>query len=204
MVLNADDVVYVDGIVALVQALTDDPGSDVAYADAAHIDENDNVIEPYPTRPFDADALIEGCYICQPSSIVRRRAYEAAGGMNSALDYALDYDLWIRLARSGRFRKIEGVAAASRMHATNKTLAGRSSVFREVFSVLRAHYGFIPYSWSYAYASWLIYRNDGFFEQPPHSIVSVLASLGVGLSLNPRHPGRAFGDWFRHRSLGRR
>ncbi len=204
VVLNADDLLYADGVTLLVEALTAHPGAAAAYGDAVHIDENERVLSRYPTRSFDRDALLESCYICQPASVIRRAAFEAEGGMNPRLEVALDYDLWIRLARRRTFHKIEPVVAASRMHRENKTLARRGEVFREALGILRAHYGYVPYSWSYAYASWLLHRKDGFFEQPPLSRTAVLAALGLGLWLNPTRPRRYFEDWYGHRSAGRR
>jgi glycosyltransferase involved in cell wall biosynthesis len=204
VVLNADDLLYANGVTLLVEALAASPGAAAAYGDAVHVDENDCVLGRYPTRSFDRDALLESCYICQPASAIRRTAFEAEGGMNPRLEVALDYDLWIRLARGHTFHKLEGVVAASRMHRENKTLARRGEVFREALAVLRAHYGYFPYSWSYAYASWLLHRKDGFFEQPPRSRAAVVAALGLGLWLNPTRPRRYFEDWYGHRSAGRR
>jgi glycosyltransferase involved in cell wall biosynthesis len=204
VVLNADDILYADGVTLLVAALTANHDVAAAYGDAVHVDENERVLSRYPTRAFDRDALLESCYICQPASAIRRTAFEAEGGMNTRLEVALDYDLWIRLARRHTFQKVEGVVAASRMHRENKTLARRGEVFREALQVLRAHYGYVPYSWSYAYASWLLHRKDGFFEPPPQSRAAVVASLGLGLWLNRTRPRRYFDDWYGHRSAARR
>jgi GT2 family glycosyltransferase len=203
-VLNADDVLYRGGVAALAGALARDPQAVAAYGEAHHIGSNDDVLGLYPTRPFDPAALREGCYICHPASAVRRAAFEAAGGLDERLDYAMDYDLWIRLARVGRFTKIDDVVAGSRMHRDNKTLARRGEVHREVVRILRAHYGYVPYAWAFAYASWLVDKNDQFFDAPRSRVRAVLLSLGLGLTLNPRHPVQYLGDWYAHRAVGRR
>ena len=124
--------------------------------------------------------------------------------MDERLDFAMDYDFWIRLARGGEFVKIDDLVAGSRMHRGNKTLALRGEVHREVVRVLRAHYGYVPYPWAYAYASWLLDKNDQFFDAPRSTPAAVLFSLALGLKLNPRHPFRYFGDWYAHRAVGRR
>jgi GT2 family glycosyltransferase len=203
VILNADDVLYPQAVARLVEALERDPEAVAAYGEAVHAGESDDVIEPYPTQPFDPASFLESCYICQPASAVRRAAFEAIGGMDARLDLALDYDFWIRLARYGRFVQIGDVVAVSRMHAANKTLRRRGDVYREVVRVLRAHYGYVPYSWSYAYASWLMQRTDGFFEPRTASPAAVLGSLALGLWLNPRHLARYLRDWYAHRSFRR-
>jgi len=204
LILNADDVVYPGGVAALVAGLARAPGALAVYGDAVHIGDDDAVIDRYPTQPFDRDALRESCYICQPAAAVRRTAFDAVGGMTAELDFAMDYDFWIRLARRGDFAKIDALVAGSRMHRGNKTLARRGDVHREVIRVLRTHYGYVPYAWAYAYASWLLDRNDQFFDAPRAKRSAVLFSLGLGLTLNPLRPFRYFGDWYAHRAVGRR
>ncbi len=203
LVLNADDVLYPTAVAALVDALSRAPSASAAYGEAVHIADDDTVIERYPTRPFDREALRESCYICQPAAAVRRSAWDAVGGMNARLDLAMDYDFWIRLAQRGEFTKIDDLVAASRMHRDNKTLARRGEVHREVLRILRTHYGYAPYAWVYAYASWLLDKNDQFFDASRFKRTAVLLSLGLGLTLNLRHPLRYLGDWYAHRALGR-
>lgn len=204
VVLNADDVLYPGAVAALAAALDRAPDALAAYGEAVHIADDDAVIERYPTRSFDADALRDGCYICQPAAAVRRTAFDAVGGMDAQLDYAMDYDFWIRLARRGRFVKIDDVVAGSRMHRDNKTLGRRGAAHREIVRLLRRHYGYVPYAWAYAYASWLLDKKDQFFEAPRFTRAAVLFSLGLGLALNVRHPFQYFGDWYAHRAIGRR
>ena len=204
LILNADDILYPDGVAALVAGFARAPGALAVYGEAVHIGDDDAVIERYPTQPFDRDALSESCYICQPAAAVRRTAFDAVGGMTAELDFAMDYDFWIRLARRGDFAKVDTLVAASRMHRDNKPLARRGDVHREVIRVLRHHYGYVPYGWAYAYASWLLDHNDQYFDAPRAKRSAVLFSLGLGLTLNPRRPLRYFGDWYAHRAVGRR
>lgn len=204
LVLNADDVLYPGGVAALVDALARAPDALAAYGEAVHIAEDDGVIERYPTQSFDREALRESCFICQPAAAVRRTAWTAVGGMNPRLDLAMDYDFWIRLAQRGALVKSDDLVAGSRMHRGNKTLARRGEVHREVLAILRTHYGYAPYAWVYAYASWLLDKNDQFFDAARFKRTAVLFSLGLGIRLNLRHPLRYIGDWYAHRALGRR
>jgi glycosyltransferase involved in cell wall biosynthesis len=204
MVLNADDVLFPDGAAALVEALSGDARAAAAYGEAVHIGPDDAVLAAYPTKPFDAAALIEECYICHPAAAVRRAAFEAVGGLDERLDVALDYDFWIRLARHAGFTHTGRLIAASRMHRGNKTLARRGQVYAEVFRVLRRHYRYIPYTWVAGYASWLLDRKDQFFEAPRRSPLTAPLALGLGLGLNPLRPLRYLRDWYAHRAIAAR
>ncbi|HEY4439452.1 MAG TPA: glycosyltransferase [Candidatus Elarobacter sp.] len=203
VVLNADDVLEPDGIAALVTALAHEPDAVAAYGEALHVAADDAVISRYPTESFDPHALRERCYICQPAAAVRRTAFDAVGGMDARLDVAMDYDFWIRLARYGRFVHTEALVARSRMHEDNKTLARRGEVYREVIGILRRRYGYVPYGWAYAYASWLLHRGDQFFTPPPRSRIAVLFALALGVALNPLQPLRSVRDWYGHRTVAR-
>jgi GT2 family glycosyltransferase len=204
IILNADDILYPGAVAALVAGLERAPEAVAVYGEALHIADDDGVIEHYPTRPFDRGALRESCYICQPASAVWRKAFDAVGGMDPRLDFAMDYDFWIRLAQHGDFIKIGDIVAGSRMHRDNKTLGRRGDVHREVVRVLRRHYDYVPYAWAYAYASWMLDKSDQYFDAPRQTPAAVLFSLGLGLKLNPRHPLQFFGDWYAHRSASRR
>jgi hypothetical protein len=166
-----------------------------------HIDAKGSAISPYPTMPFDPHALLEACFICQPASAFRRSAFLQVGGMDERLDVALDYDLWIRLAGIGSFAYVDAVIAGSRMHGSNKTLSRRRDVYREVITILRRHFGYVPYTWSYAYANWLLERGDQFFTPAARPRLSVLFSLVVGVWLNPRSVVRYAKDWYQHRGI---
>jgi glycosyltransferase involved in cell wall biosynthesis len=200
VILNADDTLQPTAIATLVAALAAQPQAVAAYGDAVHVDEHGRLVGSYPTRPFDRDALLEACYICHPASAVRRADFLRVGGMDPRLDVVLDYDFWIRLARAGDFVRVDGVLAAARMHPRSKSLSRRGTLYREVIRVLHRHFGYVPYSWTYGYANWLVDRRDQFFSAPRRTKASVALSLVLGLGLNARCPLRFIRDWYRHRA----
>jgi glycosyltransferase involved in cell wall biosynthesis len=54
-----------------------------------------------PAR-LDHRALSLDCVVCASTVTLRRRDWEAAGGMDESLRRAEDYELWLRLTRDGR------------------------------------------------------------------------------------------------------
>lgn len=193
--LNADDTYLPGAISAAVRALALENNLGAVYGDANWVDEGGRVIEPYPVRSYEAAMLAHECFICQPAAFMRREAFEVAGRMDANLQYAFDYELWIRISRLYPMRKIDAVLATSRMHTENKTVGQRRRVLRETLLVLQSHYGYVPFRPIHAYASYLADRRDQFFEPLRPSIFKYLLSLLIGLRYNPGHAFRFIREW---------
>jgi len=193
--LNADDIYLPGAISNAMRVLASEPGTGVVYGDANWVDEQGRTLAPYPVRPYDAALLSQECFISQPAAFIRREAFELAGRMDSNLQYAYDYDLWIRVSRLYPMRKIDAVLATSRMHTHNKTVGQRRSVLRETLRLLRSHYGYVPFPPVHAYTSYLVDRRDQFFEPLQPSVFKYLLSLPVGLRYNPERPLRFMREW---------
>ena len=69
------------------------------YGDAQYCDPGGAIIGSYRTRPFDFDKLALFNFICQPAAFFRKGPFEAVGGLDHSLHYAMDYDLWIKIGR---------------------------------------------------------------------------------------------------------
>lgn len=68
-------------------------------------------------RPLEMFArMLRANPVVQTTAIVRRDALMDAGGYDTALRYAEDYDLWLRLARSRTFVFTDAVTARYRVH----------------------------------------------------------------------------------------
>jgi glycosyltransferase involved in cell wall biosynthesis len=204
--LGADDL-YLPGAVRTgVEALMARPEIDVVYGEGNWIDEHDAVIRRYPTLPFNPKDLEWDCFICQPASFMRASAYRRCG-LDPDVNFSFDYDLWIRMAKAGiRFQMIPQYLAGSRMHQGAKTINERRTVFDASMALLRRHYGYIPLSWAFGYAAFRHDARDQFFEPMKYSLRNYLASLPVGLRLNPTKRARFLGDWLAapFRAIGRR
>ena len=200
--LNADDIYLAGAISTAVLGLASEPDAGVVYGDANWVDEQGRLLAPYPVRPYDAALLSQECFIAQPAAFVRREAFELAGRMDPDLQFAYDYDLWIRIARLYPLRKIDGILATSRMHQENKTVGQRRKVLRETLGVLQSHYGYVPFPQVHAYASYLVDRRDQFFEPLRPSVFKYALSLLVGLRYNASRPFRFMREWARVMSLG--
>ncbi len=199
--LNADDAYEPGAVSAAVAALADAPDAPFVYGEADHVDESGAVLGPYPVEPYSPEALAARCIVCQPAAFFRAGAFRRVGGFDPHLHYALDYDLWIKLAALGTPVKFASKIAVSRMHQGNKTLGRRGAAYWETMEVLRRHFGYVPYDWVAAYAAHLSDGRDHFFQESRRSRLNVISSLAVGLYVNP-HRVRYFRDWLAHRGFG--
>jgi len=102
------------------------PDTGLLYGDAHYIDENGNIVGRYRTEAFDLAKLAWFNFICQPSAFFRRDVFEAVGGVDETLQFAMDYDLWIRIGREFPCRYLPGFLAQYRLHEASKTVSDKT------------------------------------------------------------------------------
>jgi len=71
-----------------------------------------------------------GC-VNQPATFWRREALWKVGGLDTRLQFCMDYDLYIRLARLGSFGRIRDYLACFRLHPASKTSTIPETMTRE-------------------------------------------------------------------------
>jgi glycosyltransferase involved in cell wall biosynthesis len=193
--LNADDT-YLPGAVRRgVEYLRRHPEVDVVYGEGYWIDEHGTVMGRYPTRAFDPKLLERDCFICQPAAFIRASTYQRCS-LNPEVNQPFDYDLWIRMAKQGfRFASIPEYQANSRVHVGSKTICERNAVFHSSMGLLKQHYGYVPFPWVFGYTAYCMDGRDQFFEPLRPSLPKYVASLPMGLRLNPTRPFRFLGEW---------
>ena len=150
--MNSDDIYLPGAVSKAVAFLEENPAIGAVYGEGYHIEEKGEIIERYPTEPFDRKRLIETCFICQPTVFIRRSVLEQVGLLDEKLHYAMDYDLWFRIARHHEMGYIKEYLACTRFYAETKTLGQRVQAHREILEVVDRHAGFVPPSWIYGYA----------------------------------------------------
>ncbi len=144
--LNSDDT-YVPGTLQTAAAFFEDhPDAGLMYGDATYCDASGNTIGSYRTRDFDLDRLASANIICQPAAFFRRTAFDAAGGLDASLCFAMDYDLWIRIGRHFPCHHISRLLATYRLHENSKTVNSETLIrnSEESLEVTRRHFDWAP------------------------------------------------------------
>ncbi len=127
-ILHQDDRILPGFYSALCTAMMERASIGMAFSGCAFIDDNDAVTE-YARRESRHAGIIPD-WIAQitkrngahcASVIVRRRVYEKLGGYRYDLKYALDWEMWVRIAASFEVWHDPTVLACYRRHSTNET-----------------------------------------------------------------------------------
>jgi glycosyltransferase involved in cell wall biosynthesis len=192
--LNADDYYLPGAIRGAVEHLHSLPEVTAVYGNAYWTDAGAHVIGSYPTRNFDRQLLPQECFICQPACFMRSGAF-ASLMLNTRLQYAFDYDLWIRASDGWNFQRIAQPLACSRMHLENRTLGQRFGMLAECLRVLRCHYGYVPFRWVHTYCSYVLDRKDQFYDPLRPTIPKYLLSLPAGCWYNRKALRRYWTEW---------
>jgi len=150
--LNSDDTYLPGAIRKAIEYFNEHDDVAMLYGEGYHIRENGEVIARYYTEPFDRNRLAQLCYICQPTVFLRKKAVEAAGPLDIALNYCMDYEYWIRIANNHNIGYINDYLANSRLYAETKTMSKRVEIHEEILDVCKRHYGGVHDSWLHGYA----------------------------------------------------
>lgn len=147
--LNSDDTYCQNAVSNAVKAFEQHPEWTVVYGKAFIINEKNEIIRSYPVRPFTMNQLFHSCFICQPAAFIKKKAFDRAGGVNEHLDFCMDYDLWIRMAkRKETFGFLNKYLANTRFYANSKTGAKLFDAgFPEIIETLKQHFGAVSKQW---------------------------------------------------------
>lgn len=146
--LNSDDVYLPGAITQAVEVLTAHPEVVLVYGRGQILDAEDRLVGPFSgTEPFNLWRLLYGLdYILQPATFFRRSAITALsaanrGPLDEALCYAMDWDLWLRLAAIGEVVFLDADLACSREYGETKTSTGGWRRIVEIGRLMRRHGG---------------------------------------------------------------
>jgi glycosyltransferase involved in cell wall biosynthesis len=123
--INAGDLLLAGALDAARKAIAES-GADMIFGDDFYIDEEGRVIlfsRGY-VRDLRRAMLFGGWTPLQDACFWRRSLYERVGGLDPALQYAADYDLFLRMALAGRAAHVPVAFSAFRRHPGQKSIAG--------------------------------------------------------------------------------
>jgi glycosyltransferase involved in cell wall biosynthesis len=136
--LNSDDTYQPGAVREAVEFLQRNPQVGLVYGDANYIDEHGRVIGRFPAAQTDYRRLRQGyVHIPQQSAFFRADLWRKVGPLDDSFYFAMDYDLWVRLAREAPIVYYPRLWANFRLHSDAKTIAADDRCCPEI---LRVHY----------------------------------------------------------------
>ena len=154
--LNSDDVYRPGAIREAVAYLREHAEVGMVYGDADYIDSHGRVVGQFPAAQTDGRRLMRGyVHIPQQASFFRSRLWRMVGPLDETYRFAMDYDLWTRLAEISTMRYVRRTWAAFRLHGTAKTLAASYLCWPEMIRIHRRQGGG---RFSVIYAKYLLRR----------------------------------------------
>lgn len=144
--LNSDDTYQPQAVAEAVEYLQEHPEAGMVYGDANLVDATGRVIGRFPARQTDYHRLRGGyVHIPQQAAFFRASLWRQVGPLDPTFFFAMDYDLWVRLAKVSTLRYVPRLWANFRLHGGGKSVVFDDRCWPEM---LRVHYrdGGSPFS----------------------------------------------------------
>jgi glycosyltransferase involved in cell wall biosynthesis len=134
--LNSDDTYQPGAVGEAVAYLQDHREIGMVYGHAYYIDEHGRILAPYPTGVTDLKGLRRGVTtIPQQAMFFRARLWRMVGPLDPTFYYAMDYDLWVRIAELSPIALCRRPWANFRIHETSKSITAANRCWPEMIRV---------------------------------------------------------------------
>ncbi|MEX2160791.1 MAG: glycosyltransferase family 2 protein [Anaerolineales bacterium] len=136
--LNADDRLQPNAVREAVEYLEAHPDVGMVYGGADYIDTTGRVVGRFPAAQTDYPRLRRGyVHIPQQATFWRADLWGRVGPLDPSFTFAMDYDLWVRLAKISQLQYVPRQWAQFRLHAGSKTIQNDRRAWDEM---LRVHW----------------------------------------------------------------
>jgi glycosyltransferase involved in cell wall biosynthesis len=136
--LNSDDTYQPGAVASAVEFMRENLQLGLVYGDSNYINEAGEVIGKFPAAQTDLNHLRQGyVHIPQQASFFRGDLWRSVGPLDPSFFFAMDYDLWVRLAAISQVKYVSQTWANFRLHRAGKTIAADDRCWPEM---LRVHY----------------------------------------------------------------
>ena len=136
--INSDDTYEPGAVAAAVRYLQEHPGVGMVYGDCNYIDEGGHVIGKFSASQTNYRLLRQGyTHIPQQTMFFRAELWRQVGPLDTSFYFAMDYDLWTRLAARMEIKYLPQTWANFRLHTSAKTILADEFCWPEM---MRVHY----------------------------------------------------------------
>lgn len=121
--LNSDDTYQPGAISEMVSFMQDHSQVGMVYGDCNFINAQDEVIGTFNAKQTDYQRLLRGyVHIPQQAAFWRAELWKQVGPLDDSIYFAMDYDLWLRLAKITQIKYTPRLWANFRLHGDAKTI----------------------------------------------------------------------------------
>ena len=140
--LNADDKLCEGALEALIKAVVEDyERPTIVYGDYFRIDANGNVIAERRQPSYNYwDCLNGYLFVQNVAALFNTNKLKQAGGFDSSLRFVMDYDIILKLGKTGQVKHVRRFCGAFRIHPASKTMT-IDEVCQKETEALRTKYG---------------------------------------------------------------
>lgn len=136
--LNSDDTYAPGAVSAALGFMQAHPEAGLVYGDTNFIDENGKTLGAFPAAQTDYRRLRRGyVHIPQQAAFFRADIWKQVGPLDPSFFFAMDYDLWVRIAAISPILYTPQLWAYFRLHSQGKTVVADQRCWPEM---LRVHY----------------------------------------------------------------
>lgn len=136
--LNSDDTYLPHAVAEAVNYLRSQPQVGMVYGDANLVDETGQIIGRFPAAQTDYRRLRQGyVHIPQQASFFRADLWRRVGPLDPTFYFAMDYDLWVRLARLAPLVYQPRLWANFRLHGDGKSVIADDRCWPEMLRIHR-------------------------------------------------------------------
>lgn len=136
--LNSDDTYLPNAISEATAYLQAHPEAGMVYGDTNFIDPQGKVIGRFNAKQTSYQRLRRGAvYIPQQASFFRAIVWRDVGPLDPSFYFAMDYDLWVRIARITPIHYHKRLWANFRLHNDTKTIAENVRRWPEMIRIHR-------------------------------------------------------------------
>ena len=136
--INSDDTLFPNAVEQAITFLEENPDVGLVYGDVHYIDRHSRVIGDFPAAQTSLAQLRRGyVHIPQQASFFRKILWDKVGPLDTDFYFAMDYDLWVRIAQSSELKYVPELWANFRLHEDAKTISADDQCWPEM---LKVHY----------------------------------------------------------------
>jgi glycosyltransferase involved in cell wall biosynthesis len=152
--LNADDLFFEGALYKVKDVIVSSPSVELIFGSGVKIDRYGNEIKSVSCKNISHDSIKYAMTVLQPAVFFSKSIYRKVGGLDCSLEYAMDWDLFLRMLQESNFTPLDFRIAKLRMYSETKTSLGGWQRSKEIALIGKKHNGILDRN----YVSFMVRR----------------------------------------------